>query len=534
MRLITMILISPSTLPLLLHGPLRRDIYRTKKPVTCLSAAVVYPAMVSLAASIPTELFENILLFVGDDRQLGRCHNPRARREEMRHLSACAATCFHWAQLTRRRMFRQLALRSYEDLCGLRSLVRSSSANTRIDPIGRVLEQLVVFYRLDDHLWFHNIGGLKACGANRLFFVELHVSGPIPPTVTNARQPPLHPLFYSLPRILPMASFLKLVVVVFAENTHFPNPTLLYNLLQDCLSLSPLQLSCTNLTWDREPQTSSIPSEVDLRLAFRQDIRGGACRCTDNNLVAAMAHSVPTNRLHPSQPYLDLSDSSRLLSIIRSAIRPSAKEQDGSPWKAWFRSIPNSEIRSHVHTTLTEDSDLAFASDKGVPFYAVASRRLGGDDLSDMRRYVTHVVIDIPFSSEPVYSVKHLKTLNWDLFLYRVGLFPYLREIVIQSLMDSVQPTGREKCPATIAIVAYLLKAWPDVVRRLLVVYRYSGDGQWTRIEPDTMLEDFNRMREENKAREHFDARLAAALESELEPSDEEEDLIIDYLSSGY
>ena len=74
-----------------------------------------------MVANIPPELFENILSFVGDDNRLHLLTEPldlAARRGEMKHLSACAATCVYWARLTRWHMFEHIVVQSYKRLCG--------------------------------------------------------------------------------------------------------------------------------------------------------------------------------------------------------------------------------------------------------------------------------------------------------------------------------------------------------------------------------------------------------------------------------
>ncbi|KAI0084294.1 hypothetical protein BDY19DRAFT_541316 [Irpex rosettiformis] len=118
--------------------------------------------MSSLGASIPPELFEHILVYVGDEDRLWNGKDPMARREEMKHLSACALTCVYWAQLTRWRMFYRLVLRSAKDINDLRSLLQ-------------------IYYKLGDIPWFHNVSGLVASGADNLDCVFFHVLGPVPP-----------------------------------------------------------------------------------------------------------------------------------------------------------------------------------------------------------------------------------------------------------------------------------------------------------------------------------------------------------------
>ncbi|KAI0084307.1 hypothetical protein BDY19DRAFT_542406 [Irpex rosettiformis] len=276
--------------------------------------------MSSLGASIPPELFEDILFYVGDRDQLRASEDPTARREEMKHLTACALTCVYWAQSARRRMFRQLVLRSAKDLNDLRSLL-PVSASSRLAPIGAILRYLVIYYKLGDLIWFYNVPGLVASGANKLYWLFFHVLGPVPLAFTagNTRRSVLHPLFFAVPRIMPMTSFHKFTVDVYVENIHFTHPTMLYNLLQDCKLLHPSDIACRNLTWDHDP--TATPSSLGWTLAhhshFDSDYSGYS-QCTDKALAAAMVLSIPRHEsFHRS--HLNMTDSSSLLDIMRAS-----------------------------------------------------------------------------------------------------------------------------------------------------------------------------------------------------------------------
>ncbi|KAI0091512.1 hypothetical protein BDY19DRAFT_630281 [Irpex rosettiformis] len=171
--------------------------------------------MSSLGASIPPELFEHILFYVGDRKRLMLSEDPRARREEMKHLSACALTCVYWAQMTRGRMFDRLILRSAKSISGLQSLLHASPSD-RLGSLGTILKELVICYKLGDLLWFYNVPGLVASGANKLHWVDFHILGPVPPAFTagNTRRSILHPLFFAVPRVMPMTSFHKFTIFV--------------------------------------------------------------------------------------------------------------------------------------------------------------------------------------------------------------------------------------------------------------------------------------------------------------------------------
>lgn len=298
--------------------------------------------MSSFGASIPPELFKNILGFVGDagrlgyDRYYGYLTNkidPVARREEMKQLSACASTCVYWAQLTRPCMFEFLVLRSAKDMSDLLFLLRAPQS-PRIDPICDMLTWLYVAYTLGDYPWFHNLTRLfrktpteENLISERQIWVGLYITGPPKPkfVAAAARGSVLHPLFFSTPSVFPIWVSRQFFVKVTIENIHLPNPTILLNLLQDCLRLPCQQWRCSKLTWDLTRALPVTPSSMGLRYARParylevQSISG----CTDDSLVGSMMHSIPHHRLsqHQQVPYLTLQDTSRLFDLMQLTMR---------------------------------------------------------------------------------------------------------------------------------------------------------------------------------------------------------------------
>ena len=151
----------------------------------------------SLAASIPPELFKNVLAYVGDECLLVNTDmldttSPNhvsaiaARRDEMRHLSACTLTCVYWAQLTREHLFQRLILRSSKDMSGLLSFIHAPQS-PRIPPICDILRYLFVYYTLGDQPWFHNLAGPVANRQVSPFLdVCLIITGPATPAFVAA------------------------------------------------------------------------------------------------------------------------------------------------------------------------------------------------------------------------------------------------------------------------------------------------------------------------------------------------------------
>ena len=293
----------------------------------------------SLAASIPPELFENILAYVRNEAQLfsddifdtTSPHNASAlaaRRDGMRYLSACALTCVYWAQLTRQHIFFLLILRSSKDMYGLLSLFRAPQS-PRITPICDILQDLYVYYTLGDHPWFHNLAGLRS--RHRISHLEdviLYITGPATPAFVAAstRGSVLHPLFFAAPRVLSVVLSKGYNLAFYIQNIHLPNPTVFFNLLQDCLSLRPLFINCTNLTWDVQvdPVLQATPSSIGLKYTCHHDrddhYSNNVSGCTDDVLVAAMLQSVSHHefsRRHQG-PHLNSLETSYLFDAMRT------------------------------------------------------------------------------------------------------------------------------------------------------------------------------------------------------------------------
>ncbi|KAI0092283.1 hypothetical protein BDY19DRAFT_590783 [Irpex rosettiformis] len=446
--------------------------------------------MASLAASIPPELFKGILLYVGDWGRLRPREDPTVRREEMKHLSACALTCVYWAQLTRGRMFKRLALRSPKDLCGLRSFLRASSSG-RLPSIGELLRELVIFYKLGDIPWFHNVPGLVASGGYYLGLVHFHVLGPVPPAITagNTRWSILHPLFFAVPRVLPMNSFHKLDVSVHVENIHFFYPTMLRNLLHDCNLLGPSFIYCTNLTWDHETNLiwdhdpTVPPSSLDWTLTHHSHLRiMRSSQCTDNSRAAFMALSVPrhesSRRLH-----LNRTDSSALIDIIRTSWGQDTSAGFGIKSISGFDGVQECSA-----AILAKDCDFAFDWWQNyIEFFCIASRRLGDDSNA---RFPTYIIIE-PFRDDLTKFRNHIRTVDWGAF----QKFSDLRGVVIQcgSWIDAEE---WRKCLAE--LVSLLREAWAGVDTLLQLFYgRRTVDYKLTQIKLSTVLDDIVRMREE-------------------------------------
>ena len=331
---------------------------RTDSSVELDIAVAAKSSTSSLAASIPPELFKNILAYVGSAGRPGYVSDGvrtyfdvDVRREEMKQLSACALTCVYWAQSTRERMFQFLILRSSKDMSGYLSLLRAAQS-PRIPPICDILQYLAVYYTLGDHPWFHNLTGLWArYRVSHLDQIELHITGPARPAFVTAssRGSMLHPLFFAAPRTLPVVWPKSCNFSLHIENIHLPNPTVLSNLLQDCLSLRLDHVKCTNLTWDFDPvlQARATPSSIGLEYACRtadKYLNVLVSGCTDDTLVAAMLKSVRHHEFSQRRqsPRLDPLESSYLFDVMHTT---------------WYGTSPESEQTGTFHIQSDSDSE---------------------------------------------------------------------------------------------------------------------------------------------------------------------------------
>ncbi|KAI0092284.1 hypothetical protein BDY19DRAFT_590941 [Irpex rosettiformis] len=449
--------------------------------------------MASHAASIPPELFENILIHVGDKDRLRSREDPTERREEMKHLSACALTCLYWARLTRERMFERLVLRSAEDLQGLRTLLGASS-NDRLCPIASLLQVVVIYHKLGDLPWFHNARGLKKSLTDRLRDIVLHILGPVPSALTdgNTRRSELQPLFHTLPRVLPMTSFCRRYVKVYVENIHFTRPTVLFNLLQDCHLVHLHSIHCKNLTWDDD----ATPFSPDWQFTDWPNMQVLVSQCKDNTRVAAMALSLPPHEFF-LRPHLSSADCSCIIDIIRALSNQSPNEQDGSP-DLKIRTISRFDyVRGLTPAALSEESDLAVRwQDDHIYFHWVASQRPGDDGNV---RYVTHILMQSLFSDLSDLRA-HIKTIDWDAVFVNVRRLPEFRGIVVQC---SEWCDEEEWFEALVELVSLMREAWPGVDDFLQFYHGTETDCENTKIALSAVLEGIDRMRELEEADTH-------------------------------
>ncbi|KAI0085252.1 hypothetical protein BDY19DRAFT_967000 [Irpex rosettiformis] len=467
----------------------------------------------ALAASarIPQELFKSILIYVGEDDRLfghyGLRIDTKIRREQMQHLSACSLTCFYWAKFTRAHMFKMLILRSPQDVRDLRALLHFSSSQ-RLAPIGNYLWHLVVEYHFNNYFWLYNLRGLlqdwtrRAPAGQSFHEVDIHVSGPAPAITTAlGRRTVRHPLFHSLPRIIPMPFIdADVVVYLFLDDVHFADHAGLQNLIQDLnfRGLIAKDIYCRNLSWDDQAQ-STPPSLVSTDIAHHSLVLlGPAVICsgsTDDVLAALVVFNSSSNtlmRAKKSISALDIPDYGHLVNIARAlydAARASGVCAPGCyeisiegheyltcvPQKFWsygdkHNGIPSSEL-SFAIRGWSDDSP------RPVPLGVASFGCLAYPNPTTMTYRTAHVycfIIELSNEATPFgnsVEVCH-RAFDWTAFCDSLLQFPKLSCVVIRSWRYSALAKFVEGLKEALLPVEHLLE-----------LYYWAHGVSWQRID---------------------------------------------------
>lgn len=265
---------------------------------------------------IPPELYDNILAYVEDEGDPIRYYPYReTRHRTLRYLSPLSSVCLHWANVIRPRMFQILVLRSAQDLYGLLALLRMP-CSPRICSIGHCLQKVAVFYQFTDYFWCHNLQRLQASGARKELGLRIHISGPAP-CVRNKERTARHPLYNTVPRIVPIHRGLLLQVDLIIEIVKFPDGAGLVNLIRDISysGILPRSIYCEGVSWDDK---LTLPfASLDPTFALNQNPHVKPSdvtikQCTDNFLVAFATHSYIGRDVSMLSP----SDANQLLGLF--------------------------------------------------------------------------------------------------------------------------------------------------------------------------------------------------------------------------
>lgn len=156
------------------------------------------------AADLPQELFEGILYYVCEyaRRLLDLGTEMQNRKEAIKDVAACSLTCIYWARTCRRRMFRRLWVKSYEDLCAYSQLVLSTPKT--LTPLSEHVTVATLVQHIDDRPWIYllRLHPSRFSALLRADYIHIHVidspdNALAPPRPTHSR------LFARLPRAPP-------------------------------------------------------------------------------------------------------------------------------------------------------------------------------------------------------------------------------------------------------------------------------------------------------------------------------------------
>lgn len=112
------------------------------------------------AADIPPELFNDILDYVCEDmRNMAMLPHPSGLKpiniEKRRRIAACSLTCFHWARICRRALFRYICIKNREDLLTFQSLIAKTPG--RLTSIAEFVWVATLVQRAEDRPRLHTL-----------------------------------------------------------------------------------------------------------------------------------------------------------------------------------------------------------------------------------------------------------------------------------------------------------------------------------------------------------------------------------------
>lgn len=157
------------------------------------------------AASIPPELFEDILFYVCEDTDgpvYSDSEGPDLQyRETLKNIAACSLTCVYWARVCRQRMFRRVWIKSYDKLHAFSSLI--SNTPKGFEAIVDYVWYVTLVQHVEDRPWLYHIQ-LQPSLLPQLPFatIRIHIidttGGPL-----SLRRSTYRRLFSGLPRTPP-------------------------------------------------------------------------------------------------------------------------------------------------------------------------------------------------------------------------------------------------------------------------------------------------------------------------------------------
>ncbi|KAI0085262.1 hypothetical protein BDY19DRAFT_455745 [Irpex rosettiformis] len=468
----------------------------------------------SLAATIPPELLNKIVHFVGDEALLyGEDDEDDAepnaiyfadRQGGMVHLAACSLTCVYWAKVTRRKMFKILVLRSVQDIYDLLSFFHTS--HTELYPRGipsiqQCLQHLVVEHRLGDWVWFDNVRRLLTIQVQHQPYtslqLDIHVNGGSFTSQSGVRLPSArHPLFRTMPRPLPVPQVSYKSMRLVLKDIHFTDIRGLRNLIQDFNLKSAVwhkeeewilnrpwtwstdKIYCYNMTWDAETSPNhELVSSSDMTTVIigpdGAEFDGPSVfssGSTDNAIVVMdclMAALGCTNRrIRPLRiEHYDII-MNMLQSLRDCALRSGLCERFETQMKgSWCYQTPLSLFNLELEfiitarsATSTEEQPLGVESFR---FDTICRELLGREQAHEVHE--VHIQLKHQHTSSGSLVDVCLQAYNWSEIINSLRQFPQLARI-------SIWGTDRE----ALADFAFRIKELLLPVKDILVLSYYD------------------------------------------------------------
>lgn len=203
-------------------------------PASCAKATLPDKQPSNLAAEIPEELFEHILWYARHRDEI----RPLERHEKI-DLSVYASVCKYWARLARRDLFRNITLRSLDDVRRFYEILVTPTLSD-LEPVSTLVLVVRSSPVSGDAPWLHLLFMLVVPELREPPF--LSVEG------LSSHGKPWRTLHPSLPRSLP-GSLMPLEELRL-EGVHFPTGRMLSRLLSSVPLLR--RLHALKLTFDTE------------------------------------------------------------------------------------------------------------------------------------------------------------------------------------------------------------------------------------------------------------------------------------------
>lgn len=219
----------------------QRGWYQIKHHMSGISAIQgLQSAPAASAADIPQELFNSILAaYVLTERERARSWDSSFITDK-RQLGACGLVCRHWAAICQKKIYRNIIIRSRQDVCQLVDFVKSPISRVR----GYISATTIPAQKLGGSPWIHILSTTPlSVDGFRDFSIALE--GPLP-----LGQKTLRSIHQALPRSLP--EFSSRISHLSLSDIHFKNLDDLIHLAWEIPSMT--ELKCSRVTWDSLPR----------------------------------------------------------------------------------------------------------------------------------------------------------------------------------------------------------------------------------------------------------------------------------------